>query len=307
MQQATALPIPVVSRRPAFVLRGDTLAGYLCVGPAVMLILAFWLMPVAFSLAMSLYKWNLASAAPTFVGLQNFERLAASETFWRVVANTLVFSGGSVTLIVLLSLSMALVLDVKVRGISFFRALLFVPHLTPWVIVATLWLFLYDAERGLINGALRALGLPAPVWLQSTASALPALILVKVWKSVGYYTVLFLAGLQSIPQELHEAAKVDGAGIWHRVRHITLPLISPMTLFVVVVAVIGSFQDFEQVLVMTRGGPVDSTNILVWYLYEQAFQNYQVGLGSAVAVVMLVCLLSFTAAKLVVARLWVHY
>jgi ABC-type sugar transport system permease subunit len=175
------------------------------------------------------------------------------------------------------------------------------------VVVATLWMFMLDPDRGPVNAILGVLGIPGPTWLQSTTWAMPAMILVKVWKAVGYYTILFLAALQGIPQELYDAAKVDGASFIRRTHHITIPLISPMTLFVVIVAVIASFQDFDQIVVMTRGGPVDATNVLVYFLYEQAFRNHQVGMGSAVAVVMLGLLVTFTALKLRLARLWVHY
>jgi multiple sugar transport system permease protein/sn-glycerol 3-phosphate transport system permease protein len=239
--------------------------------------------------------------------MRNFERLWASDEFWQVLRNTLFFSVGTVALIVVLSMALAMVLDVRLRGIGIFRALFFVPHLTPMVAIATLWLFMYDPEQGLINQALGLVGIPGPAWLQSTTWALPALIFMKTWKAVGYYTVLFLAGLQSIPQDLHEAAKVDGANIAQRIRHVTLPLLSPMTLFVVVIAVIGSFQDFDQVFMMTQGGPVNSTTVLVYYLYEQAFQNYQVGLGSAIAVILLTLLVAFTALQLWLSRRWVHY
>ncbi len=300
--------------RKALVLSGPRLAvpsewivGYLCVLPALIVIGIFALFPVFYSLGLSLYKWDLVAPQATFVGLRNFETLFTSNEFRRVLRNTLFFSVGSVGLIVLCSLSLALLLDVKLRGIAFFRALFFIPYLTPMVAVAALWMFMYDPQRGLVNAALGLVGLPGPGWLQSTTWSLPALILVKTWKVVGYYTVLFLAGLQSIPQEVHEAARVDGASGWQRVRHITLPLLSPMTLFVVVIAVIGSFQDFDQVFVMTRGGPVDSTNVLVYYLYEQAFQNYRVGLGSAVAVLLLALLLCFTVVQLQLSRRWVHY
>ena len=136
---------------------------------------------------------------------------------------------------------------------------------------------------------------------------MPALIFMKVWKATGYYTVLFLAGLQAVPLELYDAAKVDGAGIWSRIRHIMLPLLSPTTLFVIVIAIISSFQDFDQVYVLTRGGPVNSTNVLVYYLYEQAFTLYKVGTGSAVAVVLLVLLLAFTIFQIRLSRRWVHY
>jgi len=307
MQIARAQPIVRLPVRTRPLLNSEAVAGYLSVLPALIAISIFAVFPVVFSLGVSLFKWSLASPTITFVGTRNFETLLASDTFWQVLRNSLFFSVGTVVLIVVLAFNLALLLDVKIRGIAFFRALFFVPHLVPMALIATLWLFLYEPQRGPINALLGMVGIPGPAWLQSTSWALPAMILVKVWKAVGYYTVLFLAGLQSIPQELYEAAKMDGAGFWRRTYHITLPLISPITLFVVIVAVIGSFQDFDQIVVMTRGGPVDSTNVLVYYLYEQAFRNYQVGLGSAVAVVMLALLLVFTVIKLQIARFWVHY
>jgi multiple sugar transport system permease protein/sn-glycerol 3-phosphate transport system permease protein len=283
------------------------LAGYLCILPALVIITVFSLFPVFYSLRLSLYRWNFVAPEPEFVGLRNFERLFTSEQFWQVLRNTLFFSVGSVILIVLISLALALVLDVKLRGIAFFRALFFIPHLTPMVAIATLWLFLYDPAAGLINAGLGLFGITGPTWLQSTFWSMPAMIVMKTWKSVGYFTVLFLAGLQNIPQDLHDAARVDGANIRQRIRHITLPLLSPMTLFVIVIAVIGSFQDFDQIFVMTQGGPVNSTNVLVYYLYEQAFQNHRVGVGSAVAVILLLLLIGFTLVQLRLSQRWVHY
>lgn len=299
-----SLAAPAWSRRP---LERDAIAGYLCVLPALVVIAIFVLFPVAYSLGLSLFKWDLVAPTPTYIGPRNFQTLFTSEAFWGVLRNTLVFSAGTVVLIVIFSLLLALLLDMGLRGIAFFRALFFIPYLTPMVAIAVLWMFLLDQRLGLVNAALGLVGLPGPGWLQSTTWALPALILVKAWKVTGYYTVLFLAGLQSIPPELHEAARVDGASLWQRVRHITLPLLSPMTLFVVVIAVIGSFQDFDQVFVMTRGGPANSTNVLVYFLYEQAFQNYRAGLGAAVAVLLLALLLGFTVAQLALSRRWVHY
>jgi multiple sugar transport system permease protein len=288
-------------------LRYQWLAGYLCVLPALTIIAVFALYPVFYSLRLSLFKWDFIAPSPEFVGTRNFQRLLSSDDFWQVLRNTLYFSVGTVALIVVISLLLALVLDVRLRGITFFRALYFTPHLTPMVAVATLWMFMYDPTDGIINQALGLFGIEGPRWLMSTEWAMPALIFMKVWKAVGYYTVLFLAGLQAIPPELYDAAKVDGAGLWPRLRHITLPLLSPTTLFVLVVAIIGSFQDFDQVFVLTRGGPVNSTNVLVYYLYEQAFTLYKVGIGSAIAVVLLLLLLTFTILQLQLSRRWVHY
>ncbi len=283
------------------------LTGYLCVLPALIIISVFALYPVFYSLRLSLFKWDFIVPNPEFVGTRNFERLFASADFWQVIRNTFYFSFGTVFLIVLFSFVLALILDIKLRGIAFFRALFFTPYLAPMAGVATLWLFMYDPTDGIFNKGLELLGFEGPKWLMSTEWSMPALIFMKVWKATGYYTVLFLAGLQAVPLELYDAAKVDGAGIWSRIRHITLPLLSPTTLFVIVIAIISSFQDFDQVYVLTRGGPVNSTNVLVYYLYEQAFTLYKVGTGSAVAVVLLVLLLAFTIFQIRLSRRWVHY
>lgn len=289
------------------IVRRRWLAGYLCILPALLVISIFSLYPLFYSLRLSFYKWDFIGPTPEFVGLRNFERLFASAEFWQVLRNTIFFSVGTVGLIILFSMGLAMLLDLKVRGIAFFRALYFVPHLTPMVAIATLWLFMYDPASGIINALLNLVGIEGPKWLLSTTWAMPALIFMKTWKAVGYYTVLFLAGLQAIPVDLYDAAKVDGATMWQRTRFLTLPLLSPTTLFVVVISVIGSFQDFDQVYVMTRGGPVNSTSVLVYYLYEQAFQLYKVGIGSAVAVVLLSLLLFFTVIQLRISRNWVHY
>jgi ABC-type sugar transport system permease subunit len=305
MNRAVTRATPAVGRRQQQ--WRNWLPGYLSVLPALVVIIVFSLFPVVYSLGLSLYKWDFIAPQPEFVGLRNFERLFGSELFWKVLGNTLFFSVGTVALIVVFSLALALVLDVRLRGIAFFRALFFVPHLTPMVAVATLWLFMYDPAEGAINALIGSLGVEGPKWLQSTTWAMPALIIMKTWKALGYYTVLFLAGLQGIPQDLHDAAKVDGARLLQRIRYVTLPLLSPMILFVVVIAVIGSFQDFDQIFVMTQGGPVNSTNVLVYYLYEQAFQQYRVGPGAAIAVVLLVLLAVFTVLQLRLSNRWVHY
>jgi multiple sugar transport system permease protein len=312
MQSVNVQP-PLIAglERPRSKVRGgfrqEWVAGYLCVLPALVIIAVFSLYPVLYSLRLSFFKWDFIGPAPEFVGTRNFERLLASADFWQVLRNTLFFSVGTVLLIIIFSMLLAMVLDLKLRGNAFFRALFFVPHLTPMVAIATLWMFMYDPTDGVINTVIEFFGVEGPKWLFSTTWAMPALILMKVWKAVGYYTVLFLAGLQAIPVDLYDAAKVDGATVPQRVRFLTLPLLSPTTLFVIVISVIGSFQDFDQIFVMTRGGPVNSTSVLVYYLYEQAFTLYKVGIGSAVAVVLLGLLIFFTVIQLRISRQWVHY
>lgn len=220
----TARPaVPVATRtRLQRKIRTTWLPAYLCILPALIVIGVFSLFPVVYSLRLSFYRWDFIAPAPEFVGTRNFERIFSSEQFWQVMRNTLFFSVGSVVLIVCFALLLALLLDVKLRGIAFFRALYFIPHLTPMVAIATLWLFLYDPIDGLINQTLGAVGIAGPQWLQSTTWALPALIIMKAWKATGYYTVLFLAGLQhpfasELGWRYHEFdwALADLLEVWH--------------------------------------------------------------------------------------------
>jgi len=205
-----------------------------------------------------------------------------------------------------LALALAILLNQKLRGIGTFRTLFYLPSVTSSVAVALLWAWLFDPQIGLIDVGLRALDLPAPLWLGSTDWAKPALILMRLW-SIGNGIVLFLAGLQGIPGELYEAAVVDGAGPWTSFRAITIPMLSPTLFFVFIISVIGSAQVFTEAYVMTQGGPLNSTYFLVMYLYNNGFAYLKMGYAAAISWVMFALLLAFTIVQFRVARRWVYY
>jgi multiple sugar transport system permease protein len=195
----------------------------------------------------------------------------------------------------------------SIRGITVFRGIFFIPVITSAVAVAMIFRWLYNRDFGLINLALAFVGLPSVPWLSSTAWAMPAVILMAIWKRVGYDMVIYLAGLQAIPPQLYEAAQIDGAGRWHRFRHITLPLLTPTTFFILVISLIGSFQVFDLAFILTSGGPGNATNTIVMYVYNQAFQFFHMGYAAAVAWVLFAIILVITLIQWRIQKRWVHY
>jgi len=206
-----------------------------------------------------------------------------------------------------LALAIALALNQPLRGRSAYRAAIFSPTITTAAAVAIVWQFIFDPEYGLIRVALGWVGLASPKWLNDPGWALIALIIVATWQRLGYVMVIFLAGLQAIPRELYEAAEVDGATAWDRFRHVTLPLLSPITFFVIVTGIINAFQAFDLIAVMTRGGPLDATNVLSYYLYQTAFVFFKAGLAASIALVLFAIIMALTLAQQQIGRRWVHY
>jgi len=249
-------------------------------------LIAFYLFPVSYSAWLSLRSWNpLAPEASRFVGLSNYSRALSEPLFWKAVANTLYFAAGTIPFTVGISLLLAVLLSGRAGAKGFFRAGFFMPYVVSLVVVALVFKNLY-APYGPINSLLGLLGLPQVPWLQHRRLALPAIMAMDVWASVGYYTVILLAGLQTIPRELYEAASVDGAGSWRKFTRITLPMLRPVLLFVIVVNTIKSLQVFIEIFVMTRGGPLNSTLTAVYYIYDEAFHKLRMGYASAVAYVL---------------------
>lgn len=273
--------------------KGDILAGYLFLLPNILGFLIFVLGPALASLIISFYNWDLFNT-PVFVGMGNFVRLLHDGSFWQSFFNTLYFTAVSVPLGVILSLLLAVALNRKLKGLTLFRTLYFLPVVSSMVAIALLWRWMYDTDYGVINSILAFVHLPTVNWLGSTKWSMPAIILMSVWQQLGYNMVLFLGGLQGIPDSYYEAAKIDGANSYHLLRYITVPLLSPTTFFVVVMSLINSFQIFDQAYVMTAGGPADSTLTMVYYLYRNGFQYYKMGYASAVAWVLFLIILIFT-------------
>lgn len=254
---------------------------------------------------MSLYEWDLVMPA-RWVGAANYRALASPE-FWEVVTNTVKYSVGVVVLSQALGLALAVLLNDRTRLGSLLQASIFSSYVVSWVAVSLLWIWLLDPQYGLVAYLFRLVGLPAVNWLGDHRLALWSLVLVTVWKTVGYPMVIYLAGLQAIPGDLYEAAALDGAAGWQRFRHITWPLLTPTTLFLLITLTITSFQGFDIVKIMTQGGPVTSTTIYVYYIYEQAFQYFKLGKASAAVVLFFIVIVALTFAQWLAFRRRVHY
>ena len=276
-----------------------TAAAWWLLFPALALIGVFFFVPVAAAFLLSLTDFDVYGLArPStvrVVGLANYGRLLADPRFWTALRNTLVFVAIGGPLGIVVSLAAALAVDARVtRWKPFFRTALFVPVVTTLVAVAIVWRFLYHPRTGLVDAGLAALGLGRVDWLGDPRWALPAIIVLSVWKNFGFNMLIFVAGLQSIPQVLYEAARLDGAGAWQRFRRVTLPLLGPTTAFVAVTTTIGGLQLFAEPYVMTQGGPGDSTLSIVLLMYEEGFRWWNLGYAASIAFVLFAIILTFT-------------
>jgi multiple sugar transport system permease protein len=278
-------------RRPWF---GDykKRAAFLFLLPALVILIVFSAVPSISALILSFTRWDMMSPVQ-FTGLSNYKRLATDERFVASFVNTLYYTGVSVPLSVVLSLVVALVLNERwLRGRGAFRVIFFIPIVVSPVAISMIWKWIYNPSFGLLNAFLGFFGVPKQFWDSDPHLAIPSLIVMTVWQTFGYNAVLFLAGLSAIPDELYDAAVVDGANKPKRIRYITLPLLAPTTIFVVVIAVIRSFQVFDQVLVLGGvSGPTKSLVVTVYYLYQAAFQSFKLGYGSAIGIVLFVTIL----------------
>lgn len=274
--------------------------------PALVLGVVFVIAPIVVIFPLSLTDWDLITGRRTFVGFDNYVYLFGSYKFYRSIVNTVYFAGVKVPLDLVLSLLIAVLLDKAIRGIKAFRIAFFAPVVTPMVAAAMVWIWLYDPSLGALNHMLELLGFKPVRWLQDPRWAMPAVILFSLWKGLGYDVVIFLAGLQAIPQQLVEAAMVDGANSRQIFFRVTLPLLSPVIFFVLVVGVINALKTFTQISVMTpTGGPLYSTGVLVFYIYELAFVNGKLGRAAAAAVVLFGMCLSLTLIQRRVGRKYV--
>lgn len=272
------------------------LSPYLLLLPTAAFLAVFFLVPLLLAARNSFYAWDMLTP-PRYVGLRNYEVLAESGELTGTLLRTLGYSAVVVTLSGSLGLALAVALDRPGPVYAFVRGAVFSAYVVSWVAVALLWMWILDGE-GIFSAALRGLGLPAMSWLGDPRSALLALAAVSVWKITGYAMVIFLAGLQDIPRALHEAAALDGAGPWRRFRHVTWPLLRPSAAFVATTSLILSFQAFDVIRVMTQGGPVKSTTLFVYAIYEHVFVNLRVGRASAMIVIFFGFLLLLTVLQL---------
>ena len=279
---------------------------WIFIGPCLFGLILFTLLPVCASFGLSFMQWNLLNE-PSWVGLDNYTDWLFEPLFWKTLGNTLVFVAGSVVLEVILALALAVLLNRVVRGIGIIRTLFFLPVVTPMVCVALVWGWLYDPQFGWLSAGLRSMGGPSIDWLYDEKTALLALILIRVWKDLGYSMLILLAGLQTVPPELLESAALDGASAWGRFWRITLPQISPTVFFVITMGLINAFQAFDVVFMLTQGGPNHSTDVLVYGVYKNAFELYRVGPASALAYVLFLFILVVTAVQWRLRKKWVFH
>ncbi len=278
---------------------------YILVLPWVIGFLAFTLGPMVYSLYLSFTHWDLFSS-PRFIGLGNYAQLSGDPLFWQSLRVTSIYSIVSVPLGLIVSLMLAILLNQKVKGLSVFRTILYLPSVVSGVAVSTVFMWVFNPQFGLLNALLGELGVKGPGWLSDPNWALPSLILMSLW-GVGGNMIIFLAGLQNIPVSLLEAASLDGATLWRRFWSVTIPILSPSILFNLVLSIINQFQTFTQAYVMTNGGPLHSTLFYVYYLFENAFQYLNMGYAAALGWILFIIILVLTMIVLATSKKWVFY
>ncbi|HEY3283283.1 MAG TPA: sugar ABC transporter permease [Armatimonadota bacterium] len=283
-----------------------TISGLLFVSPWLIGLGTFLLYPIVASFYYSLCDYSVLER-PVFIGLANYQQLMQDEVFWKALGNTLYYAGFSLPLGLILALSLAVLLNTGVKGMPIYRTIFFVPSMVPTVALAILWLWIFNGQYGVLNFFLAFFGVKGPGWLSDPAWSKPALVLLAMW-GVGNAVVIYLAGLQDVPVHLYEAADLDGASAWQKVRHVTLPMVSPVIQFNLIMGVIGTFQIFAVPYVMAPGGqPARSAYMYSVYLYDNAFQYLKMGYASAMAWMLFVMVLILTVLAFKVSSRHVHY
>ena len=301
---SVARPVTAARRRGP---RRDHFLFLAFIAPNFLLLGLFSYWPLIYQAYLSFTRWDMISPVKTFVGVDNYRFMFTGEGFQRVLLNTAYFTAAVLIGSLVLGLALALLLNQRLRGRNLVRSVVFAPVILSGAAVGLVWAYIFDPVYGLMRVVLRVFGLASPDWLVSTRWAMPAVIIVYLWKNVGYSAIIYLAGLQNIPRELYDAAKVDGANGWQTFRHITLPQLSPTTFFIAVTTILFSIQAFDILAVMTEGGPVNATTTLIWYLYEQGFVAFRAGLAAAAGMVLFALMLIATLLQVVFVQRRVHY
>ena len=286
----------------------ENLEAWLFLLPATAVLAVFHFFPIFYALFVSLLRWNMIDPVRPFIGAENYLRLAGDEKFLTALSNTTYYAVVSVAAALPLALALAVLLNRRIAGLSWYRTAFFIPYVTPLAAGAMAWGWLYHPDRfGLLNYLLDKVGIPPQQWLLDPNQAMPAIIAVAVWSSLGRDVVIFLAGLQNIGADYYEAAQIDGATTWQLFRHITLPLLSPTTYFLFVISMIGAFKVFALPLFLTGGGPLDRTLTIVYSIYQQGFQYFRMGYASAQAYALFAIIFLITLLQRHVAARRVHY
>lgn len=275
--------------------------------PAVIPLIVFWIVPMFYSGYVSFTNWDFMSPTYKIVGLDNYIKLFKDKEFYRVLFNTFYFTLGSVIPTIIGGLVFAILLNKKMRGIKLYRTILFSPWITPTVAVSIVWSWIFEPRVGLANFILSKIHIAALPWLQSEKWAMPAVLIVTIWKGIGWTMVFYLEALQKVPKELNEAAEIDGANRFQNFVNVTIPMISPTTFFLVIMTSINSLQAYDQIQVLTQGGPAGSTRTILYMYYQEAFQNFNVGKAAAVAMVIVFITIVLSLIQFAASKRWVHY
>jgi multiple sugar transport system permease protein len=276
--------------------------------PSLAGLLVFLIVPMLASLALTFYEWDpLIPTRFTFVGTENYLTLIKDIDFWSALGHTLYFIAGYIPFVLVSGLSIALLMNQKLIGRTFFRGAFFIPVISAWVAVALMWSWIFNPKYGIVNYLLGLIGIVGPNWLYDPNWAMPAIILTSVWKDTGFIMVLFLSSLQNIPQEYYEAAALDGADGWAKFRYITLPLLSPTVFFTLIISLINSFQVFDQVWIMTEGGPAGSTSVLVEQIINNSFRYGRMGYAATLSWVLFLIVFLVTVFQTRMQKNWVTY
>lgn len=271
------------------ILNKQTFAGYLFILPALVGTIVFIIIPIFCSFGLSFTKWDLLNPIE-FIGLSNYKAVLTEDAFRKILINTFVYALSTTVFGVLIPLFLAYILNCKIRGSEFFKTAYFLPFVTPMIVIGIIWEWIFDPNIGILNQVLHL----HINWLYDKNFAMPALIIVSVWKLIGYNMIIFLSGLSTMNNELLEASKIDGANGFETFKHVLIPLLSPTIFFVVIITAISSFQVFDLIYIMTQGGPLDSTNVLVYSIYKNAFEYFKIGKASALAYILFAIILSLT-------------
>jgi multiple sugar transport system permease protein len=305
---ATSPPEPSRSKRLSLT-SSETLAGLLFVSPMFIGVTVLVLLPILATFTLSFADWNFVQGwnGLDWIGLDNFRTLLDDPAFGRSVRNNLVFLLG-VPIYMLISMVLAILIDRYVYWKGFFKVAYFMPYISSIVAVAIVWQVLFQPSYGPINEMLKAIGIAnPPKWIADPKFALTSIMMITIWVSIGFNLIIYIAGLQSIPKDLYEAADIDGANVWVMFTRITFPLLSSTSFFLLVTGIISSFKVFDIIAVMTQGGPIGSTSLMVWYLYDQAFNNLKIGYASSVSVVLFLFVMLITAGQWIAQKKWVNY
>jgi multiple sugar transport system permease protein len=284
-----------------------SVAPFLFILPAIVPLLIFWVYPMGKSLLISFTDWDYVSPNYEFVGISNYTDLLTDPTFYSVLLNTFVFSMGVVIPCVAGGLLLALLVSGKSMGMGIYRTLIFSPWVTPTVAVSIVWSWIYEPKVGFANWVLNLLHLPGLDWTSSSTWAMPAVIIVSIWKGIGWTMIFYLNALKKVPVSLYEAASLDGASKWRRFVHITVPIISPTTLFLVVITSIDALQAYDQIQVLTQGGPAGSTRTMLYFYYQTAFEEFNMGKATATAILLVLITAVFSFIQFLLSKRWVHY